>query len=51
MGFRTLIPAVKFVAVMTSFRGGTAGSKSAGARNVEICHNSATSGDGETQLV
>ena len=42
MGFRTLIPAVKFFAVMTSFRGGTAGSKSAGDRNVEICHNSAT---------
>ena len=34
----------KFFAIMTSFRGGTAGSKSAGDRNLKICHNSATEG-------
>ena len=36
---------------MPSFRGGTAGSKSAGDLNLEICHNSATEGDSETKLV
>ena len=51
MGFWTLIPAVKFFAIMTSYRGGTAGSKSAWDRNLEICHNSATEGDRETKLV
>ena len=51
MGFWTLIPAANFFAIMTSFRGGTAGSKSAGDRNLEICHNSATEGDRETKLV
>ena len=51
MGFWTLIPAVNFFAIMTSFRGGTAGSKSTGDRNLEICHNSATEGDRETKLV
>ena len=51
IGFWTLIPAVKFFAIMTSFNGGTAGSKSAGDRNLEICHNSATEGgDRETKL-
>ena len=51
MGFWTLIPAVIFFVIMTSFRGGTAGSKSAGGRNLKICHNSATEGDRETKLV
>ena len=51
MGFRTLIPTVNFFAIMTSFRVGTAGSKSEGDRNLEICHNSATKGDRETKLV
>ena len=45
MHFGYLIPAIKFFAIVTSFRGGTAGSKSAGDRNLEICHNSATEGD------
>ena len=51
MGYWTLIPTVNFFAIMTSFRGGTAGWKSAGDRNLEICHNSATEGDRETKLV
>ena len=50
-GILTLIPTVNFFAIMTSFRGGTAVSKSAGDRNLEICHNSATEGNRETKLV
>ena len=51
MGCWTLILAVKFFAFMTSFRGGTAGSKSAGYRNLEICHSLATEEDRETKSV
>ena len=40
----------KMCAIMTRFRGGATGSKSAGDRKLGICHNSAT-GDREAKLV
>ena len=51
MEFRTLIPAINFFVIMTSFIGGTKGWKSAGDRKVDFCHNSATEGDRDTKLV